>query len=209
MRSLAISGCAVLVAGLVGCGPRNPQTSQDPPIPASPAPGEERCDPHEPLFRLVAGPSYVGVVIPASYFVETRGREIHFAGRYGWRASDAWTPTETDIDRAEGSLLAALTDGAAEPARIDPSAVGNPGRARLDREILKSILADLLCYRRQYAGFIVDGRRQVLCRFFLPDRFLFRTWQCRYVSGVDFKAELWQVWYDPETGTYGGFDFGS
>jgi hypothetical protein len=104
-------------------------------------------------------------------------------------------------------IRAALVAATTRPEVIDPRSAGEP--PGVFSKVLSRILPELPHYRRQYAGIVVGGRKQILCRFFLPNDVQFRAWQCNFVAGNDFGAELWLIRFDLESGTYEGFDVGS
>jgi hypothetical protein len=198
---------AVLILGAVtGCA--SPETPPDPRLLSGVNSSEERCGPAETEFSLVGGPEYVGVIIPASYFANVSGDPDAFARRYGFKAHDSWTPTTADVAAAEAGLRAALTAGILLPQALDPYAQDNNARATVVEDIASKIVRKLPMYRRQYAGVVVDGHRQLLCRAFMPEAQLFRRWQCQYVQGNDFVELLWEIRYDVETKQYEGFAFG-
>ncbi len=201
---MVVSTCLACVGRCSG-----PATPPDPPWLDSRSPDAARCNPAEPLFQLVGGPEYVGVIIPDSYFAELGSREEAFARWLGVGAQGAWTPTTADIERAEAGIRKALSAGVQDPELLDPYSHGNSSRADLIKKVVVNIMRDLPKYRRQYAGLVVDGRRHVLCRFFMPSEIFFRRWQCDYMSGNDFFDQLWTIQYDVGTKTYEGFDFGS
>lgn len=208
LRVRLIAFFCTCIACIVGCGA--PELPPDPPglDPRTP-PGTERCGPSDRLFDLVGGPEYVGAIVPEWYFANLRGR-ANRSGALGIEVDRAFTPSVADVEAAESGIRRFLGAGTQNSEPLDSSSRDHWGRAAVDREVASRILRDLPKHHRQYAGLVVDGRRQVLCRFFMPDGFFDRRWQCEIVGrGVDFFERRWVIRYDMETKTYEGFDTGT
>jgi hypothetical protein len=203
-RTIGTALAAILIATW-GCSKSAPSYGSTLRTPTKP--GEERCEPNEAQFPLVGGPTYVGVIVPEAYFSnstahESRGPTSDRAAKHGF-----WTPTSEDVKQAESGIRAAL-----EAATRRPEVIGRRADGTSTRDLSKPlarILPELDHYRRQYMGVVVSGRRQIICRFFLPHDPFFRLWQCEWLSGRDWGTNLWLIRFDLESRTYEGFDVGS
>jgi hypothetical protein len=178
-----------MVACTAGC--TSPDTPPDPPSLSTNDTATERCSPTELQFHLVGGPEYSGVIIPQEYFAKSLDDEAAFAKWFGVKVQSAWTPTDVDVEVAENGIRGMLT-----------TFTGNTDDA-------SKIMRNLPNYRRQYAGLVVNGHRQVVCRFFMPETTFFRRWQCEYARGNDFGVLLWETRYDVVAHRYEGLRIGS
>lgn len=122
-------------------------------------------------FERVQGPSYDGVIVPAS--AEDHYGKTHAAGK---KITGCWTPDRAAIARLEAALPAFLE-------KVKPER--SPGlHAKVPR------------YKRQYAGFLAGGRK-IFVSFFCHE---IDGWQTRPVLVRDGGDCFFQVVFDAETG---------
>jgi hypothetical protein len=115
------------------------------------------------------------------------------------------------IASLEVSLRGALELGLTDPELLDPSSEASPQRrSYLTREVGK-ILDELVTYRRQYIGIVVDGgSRRILVNCFPgpsvdPSDF-YAYWRQQPVLVLDGGFRYWRIQYDVDTGQFMEFD---
>jgi len=113
-----------------------------------------------------------GVVIPAS---EAKKQAILFGG-----PTEFWTPTSADVKELEARL----------PSFLHAEALG-AGDARKD---IIEVRRRLRTYRRQYVGFVLDGKKQILPNAFPKDEDF--AWKREFIVVSDGGASFWRVLYD-------------
>ena len=119
-------------------------------------------------FTFIPAASYCGVIFHAE--------QPFFPPSAGWAY---WTPTDTDIRRAEMRLGAYLLVNASPLAK------------------------KLIRYNRQYVGVFRDGRRVIYINCFREDSkarwWMDRDWWTKPVVVDDGGDRYFQVWYDVES----------
>jgi plasmid stabilization system protein ParE len=153
---------------------------------------------------ILQGSTYLGVVFPAD-------RAHEAAQLLGLRIKEYWTPTAVDVARCESTLRKALEAAAENPELLDASVKGHQDRRDFVAREIRSILAHLPEYRRQYVGIIpTRGVRRILMNSFpghgpkADDQH--PRWRHEIVVVEDGGYSYWRLQYDVATGTYLEFD---
>jgi ankyrin repeat protein len=143
----------------------NARTHPDPDPPWSTEPSKTPLD-HareagfaDTVAALGGNPNDPGLVEAGPYrIIIARPRELRgFLWFEGLDFEDVWIPGQADIKEFDVALRACL-----ESSRL-PEA-----RSMVSREF---VLANLRRYHREYAGFVKDGVKQVVCQMVLPSDF--------------------------------------
>jgi hypothetical protein len=123
-------------------------------------------------FVLVSGDGYQGAIIPAR------------TGAYIVGAAGAWTPTSDDVAAFEKALSKYAASGAPGARTTSPVAASD----------LRSLLANLFEYRRQYIGTTKGGQRALhvtACRVSSCG-----AWQKDFIGGVDMGCWVWTASFE-------------
>ncbi|MGH2557652.1 MAG: hypothetical protein ACRDJH_01200 [Thermomicrobiales bacterium] len=131
-------------------------------------------------WQPVSGQDYRGVIVP-----ETDAPGFFWIVN-GEQYEAYWTPTAANIADLEAALEPAF-------AALPPSLASG---------------VDLGAYRRQYGGFVEDGRRLIRVSFFCdavsPN--IEPHWQCRTVFAAGGGACFFRLTYDPAVGAFFDLD---
>ncbi|MGH2558585.1 MAG: hypothetical protein ACRDJH_05935 [Thermomicrobiales bacterium] len=127
-------------------------------------------------WRLVEAKGYEGVIVPAADAPD------FFWMVNGQQYEEYWTPTAANIADLEAAIVPAF-------AALPPSLVSGE---QLDT------------YRRQYGGFVEDGRRLIRISFFCDAIFphVEQYWQCRTIFAAGGGACFFRLTYDPASGAF-------
>jgi hypothetical protein len=123
-------------------------------------------------YPTVKGIDVQGVVIPAS---EAKKQAILFGG-----PTEFWTPTSADVKELEARL----------PSFLHAEALG----AGDTREDIIEVRRRVRTYRRQYVGFVLEGKRQILLNAFPKDEEF--AWKRQFIRVSDGGASYWTILYD-------------
>lgn len=187
---------AMLFGMLVGCSPSAPPLADAPPTSTvlDPAPTVTTIPPSPTETVPSATPTAAEVTDGANTLIEVSGVEaVIFAAQnaanqgldlwFNVPAEDYWTPSEEEVVALEEGLAAYLQEEAGE---------------RYPR-----IWQELPTYKRQYAGVVVEGEREILGVFFCASNVdFFEDWEERVVAVDDGGDCFFELRYNPATDTF-------
>jgi chorismate mutase len=131
-------------------------------------------------WTLVQGEGYEGVIVPPASAAELANAYV------GGQVQERWFPTEAEVAALEQNLpsyLQTLADASVE--------------------VSEDFVARLSEYKRQYSGFIQNGRRLILVNATCTDDLNWRTEPVIVDDGGDC---FFRVTYDPTTGAFEQFE---
>jgi hypothetical protein len=131
-------------------------------------------------WTLVQGEGYVGVIVPPVSAAELTNAYV------GGPVQELWFPTETEIAALEQNLPAYLQTASA-----------------VTRGVGEDFINRLPEYKRQYAGFIQDGRRLILVNASCAEDLDWATQPLIVQDGGDC---FFRVTYEPESGSFEHFE---
>ncbi len=158
-------------------------------------------------FSRVTPDAHLGYIIPAGALQKIKV----YPPDLGKDAVGFWTPSSKDVEVAEKSARQAINLATHNPAKAFPLIAKNPnGFAVPSLDSLRNgawyIDKNYESYIRQFVGLIlVDGKKQIYCNYFLPERVNQNTPQWvidesdpskHFIQTDDGGAGYWQLVYD-------------
>jgi len=135
---------------------------------------------------LVETDEYTGVI-----FSEANASEWSFL--FSAASTEFWQPSLADVSRAEECFT-----------RFLASAPDDPDLKDYEKADAAFVLENLMAYRRQFVGVVIDGEKRVWCNAFWP-RDLFPDWELEPVYVLDGGRDFWEMEYIPATDECTGF----
>lgn len=166
-----------------------------------------------PFSKITVGgqPSYI---VPAGYLrkndsdVRGRLREYRLEAQYE-EISGFWTPSSDDVATAAKAAYRFLQSAKQDPRIAFPYLASGSEKHRARaienaKNELGLVIRDYGKYQGQYVGFIIKGKRRIICNYldlegwnpdFLPDL------SARFMDVNDGGHHFWQIEYDLESKT--------
>ena len=129
---------------------------------------------------LIESSKYIGVI-----FSKNNASEWSFL--FDEATTEFWEPSGDDVSRAEECIR-----------RFLASAPHDPNLKDYEKADAAFVLENLMGYRRQYVGLIVEGEKRIWCNAFLPDG-SFPDWELDPVYVLDGGRDFWEIEYIPLT----------
>jgi len=123
---------------------------------------------------LVETPDYTGVIV-------SKHRASEWGFLFNLASTEFWEPSEDDVSRAEKCIKQLLV-----------SVQQDPDDYR--KEHAAYILENLLQYRRQYVGRVVNGEKRIWCNAFFAEG-SFPDWIDDPVYVIDGGHHYWEIEY--------------
>jgi hypothetical protein len=129
---------------------------------------------------LIESSKYIGVI-----FSKRNASKWSFL--FNEATTEFWEPSSEDVFGAEECIR-----------RFLASAPDNPELRDYEKADAAFVLENLMEYRRQYVGIIVEGEKRIWCNAFWS-RGLYPDWELEPVFVLDGGRDYWEIEYLPLT----------
>jgi hypothetical protein len=172
---LLLIACNGPTESATGTGPEN--TLDETPEHAESAPTDDApLTPKSPDNTLIETPEYTGVIVSENGASE-------FSYLFDQDLTEFWEPSIDDVSRAEECIRQLLV-----------SIQQNPELDAYQKEDTAFILENLVDYRRQYVGIVVDGEQRIWTNSFFSEK-SFPDWRRVPVDVDGGGNHFWQIEY--------------